>query len=473
MIHLRGISISKILFEGLTRINDRGEAQLTGAKSVKISADRLHYTFTLRKNTWSDGTPVTAQQYELAWKEALSPTSSCSRADLLFMIKNAADAKKGNVHIDAVGVKAIDEKTLFVELAFPSPFFLELLAQPICAPLIDPKQKEPAHFNGPYVVKKWDHGTCLRLKPNPHYWNYKQVHLKQIEFFMVQDVSTPYALYEKGEIDWIGMPLSPMTSEQIHNMKKENALRTHQIDRAFWVFLNTEHPALASPRIRRALSLAINRAAITNHMLIGGKPLTKPLPSGLLALRPRFSLKENDAEARQLFQEGLQELGFTRETLPPIEITFSQQANRRQVAEYLQETWNKTFGIKVRLQAQEWNVLRSNLEKGLFTVCGCFEAAFYKDPMELLERFVTINPCNFSRWVYQPFVEKLAIAKREQDQEQRADYLIEAEQMLMEQMPFVPICSDALLFSHHPTLKGYVFDCVGAIDFSHANINRD
>jgi len=471
VIYLRGLSIAKSLFECLTRINAEGKAELAGAKSVEISPDRLLYTFTLRLNKWSDGTPVTAHQYENAWKEALSPTSDCARADLLYMIKNAQEAKKGEVPLDTVGVKALDAQTLQVELAYPSPYLLELLARPICAPLVDPKKKEPSEFNGPFLVDTWKREDLLRLKPNPHFWNSSQVLLKQIDIFMIQDTLSTFALFEKEEINWIGVPLCPLSTEQISHLRKNNTLRSHPVDRAFWVFLNTQHPSLASPLIRQALSLAVDRAAITKHILVGGEPLSKPLPMSLLEGTTSFDAGIHLEEAQRRFEQGLNALGYTKATLPPITITYSQQANRKQLATYLQEVWSKTFGIDVRLQAQEWNVLRSNLGKGLFEISGCFEAAFYKDPVELLERFVSLNPCNFSQWTFPTYGESVALAKKERDPKTRLALLGKAELILTEQVPFIPISTDVLLFGHHPYLKGYVFDYIGAIDFSYASFS--
>ena len=180
IIYLRGISLSKTLFEGLTRINQTGKAELAGAESVSVSQDSLCYTFKLRKNHWSDGSLVTAHQYEQAWKEALSPASACSRADLLYMIKNANEAKRGQCSLDAVGVKALDAQTLRVDLAYPSPHFLELLAQPICAPLQHPGKKEMAAFNGPFAVAGWDRNARMILKPNPTVWNKDGVSIRQM-----------------------------------------------------------------------------------------------------------------------------------------------------------------------------------------------------------------------------------------------------------------------------------------------------
>jgi len=471
VLHLRGLAIAKNLFECLTRINAEGQAELAGAKSVDISPDGLLYTFTLRLNKWSDGTPVTAHQYENAWKEALSPTSDCARAALLYVIKNAEEAKKGEVPLERIGVKAIDAQTLQVELAYPSPYLLELLARPICAPLVDPKKKEPSEFNGPFLVDTWKREDLLRLKPNPHFWNSSQVLLKQIDIFMIQDTLSTFALFEKGEINWIGAPFCPLSVEQIGHLRKNNTLRSHPIDRTFWIFLNTQHPSLASPLIRQALSLAVDRSAITKHILIGGKPLGKPLPISLFGENTSSAVGMNLEEAQKRFEQGLNALGYTKATLPPITITYSQQANRKQLATYLQEVWSKTFGIDVRLQAQEWNVLRSNLGKGLFEVTGCFEVALYKDPMEFLERFVSINPCNFAQWTFPTYGETVTSAKKERDPQRRLELLGKAEQILTEQVPFIPISTDVLLFEHHPHLKGYVLDCIGAVDFSYASFS--
>lgn len=469
MIYLRGLSIAKTLYEGLTRIDLDGKPQLAGAESVDISPNRLRYTFTLRENRWSDGSLVTAEQYEHAWKEALSPVSMCSRANLLYAVKNGENAKKGLCPLSDVGVTALDEKTLAVDLEYPFPYILELLAQPLCAPLRKASSKDISVFNGPFMVELWERGKMLHLKPNPYFWNKKNVALKRIDVSMMQDATTVFHSFEKGLIDWIGVPLSNLGTEQIGHLKKTGILRSHPVDRAFWIFLNTQHSALSSPSIRQALSLAIDRGSITKHILIGGQPLSKPLPASLLTKSSSSRIKENLTEAKELFEKGLKELGLTRETFPSFAISFAQQPNRKQLAEYLKDTWEKAFDIHVSLDSQEWNTLRTNVDRGLFEATGMFEAAFYKDPLEILERFATKNPGNFSQWENEAYQEKISLAKLETKPQKRAELLSEAEQILIQEMPFIPVSSDLLLFSHPQNLRGYVFDYVGAIDFSYAS----
>ena len=235
--------------------------------------------------------------------------------------------------------------------------------------------------------------------------------------------------------------------------------------------MNNQNPSLSSVSIRQALSLAVDRNAITKHIFIGNHPLEKPLPPALLPIATSSNFEVNLSKAQEKFDLGLKELGLTKETFPPLEITYSQQTGRKQLAEYLQQAWSKAFGIEVLAVAQEWNVLRKNLETGHFQVSGCYEAAFYNDPIEFMDRFTTRNPNNFSKWVDVGFQEKIEMARKESDSDKRMKLLSEAEQIFADQMPFIPICSDEFMFTHPSNLKGYVFDFVGACDFSRASLN--
>jgi oligopeptide transport system substrate-binding protein len=471
-IYLRGIAIVKTLFEGLTRIDDQGQAKLSGAQSVEVSPDRLHYTFTLRENRWSNGTPVTAFQYEMAMKEVLSPTSTCPRSELLFMINHGKEAHQGKVLLDQVGVKALDAKTLVIDLAYPSPYLFELLALPVCLPLIDPKKKEITEFNGAFMVTKWEKGNLLQLKPNPHFWNRKQVSIPQIDIYMVQDTTTAFSLFKEGKIDYIGIPFCNLTAEQIIRLQETKTLRTKPFDRVFWIHLNTTHPALSSPFIRQALSMAIRRQEVTKHILIGGEPLFTPLPSNVLPMTNPIEIKEDLVEARKRFAQGLKELGFTKETFPTLTISYSQQANRKQFAEYLQQSWASAFGIKVELDAKDWTTLRNNLPKGLFDVSFSYQAHYYKDPAEFLDYFSTLGSANYPQWIHPLYTEKMSSAMKAKEFQKRIKLLGEAEQLLLEQMPLIPICTDKLMFAHNPDLSGYVFDCIGAIDLSYATLKK-
>jgi oligopeptide transport system substrate-binding protein len=386
------------------------------------------------------------------------------------VLKNAKEAKEGELTFEGVGVKAIDNETLVIELANPSPHFLELVAQCTYAPLIDAQEKEPRQFNGPFLIKEWRRGDYLQLAPNPYYWDHEHISLKQIDILMVQNVMTAFSLFEKNEVDWTGYPLGVLPAELVNHLQVQNILISQPVARAYWMFLNTEKTHLSSPSIRRALSLALNRSIIATHVMVDGRPLSKPIPSMLLP-SSAIPLKEDLLEAQAEFEQGLKELGLTKETFPSLTINYSQQANRKSFAEHIQEIWTKAFGIKIQLEAKDWNMFRSDLEKGLYEIGASYNAMICTDPLEPLERFTKITPSNFSKWVNPQYQEKISLAKKEKDVKLRMEYLADCEQILMDQMPFIPICSEVLLFAHHPDLKGYVIDGVGNIDFGRSFFN--
>lgn len=470
MVHLRGICIAKSLFEGLTRIDENGKIRLSGAEAVDISMDKLHYEFTLRENRWSDGTPVIAAHYADAIKEALSPDSPCSRADLLYMIKNAEKVKKRELPVDALGIKAKDDKTLIIDLEYPCSCLLDLLAQCICAPMIDPKCRTPTVFNGPFCLASWEKNNLMTLKPNPYFWNQKKVGMKKIDIYMMSDPSTVFDAYEDGQINWIGLPLCALTLEQLQVLQKKDAIYSQPVNRSLWVHLNTQHPVLSCRPIRQALSMALDREAITRYILLGGAPLQRALTESFLQvkIRPSLLLKEDIKDAQMKFEEGLFELGLSKADFPPLTIAYSQQAGRKQVAEYLQETWKKVFGIDVRLEQREWNVLRSDFTKGEFEIAATYQGSQYNDPLDVLERFGIAKPSNFSQWTHSGYRNLISMAKAERDSHQSSEVLAKAEEILLEEMPMIPLCSDRYLYSHPPGLKKYVLNTGGSVDFSYA-----
>jgi len=195
---LRGLSIGKTLFEGLTRIDAKGKVQLAGASRVEISSDGLHYLFHLRDNRWSNGMIVTAAQYEAAWKKALE--SNCPLKELFFFIKNGSAIQRNELSMENLGVRALGKKILSVTLESPCPDFLKHLSQPVFFPLLHCKRKTQMEFNGPFLVALWDKDEHLCLKANPYFWNRENISLRQIDVFMSSDLEG---------IDWMEGSLCP------------------------------------------------------------------------------------------------------------------------------------------------------------------------------------------------------------------------------------------------------------------------
>lgn len=459
--------LGKAIYEGLTRLNPEGKIEVSGAKSVEISPSGTQYLFTLRDHKWSDGSSVTAYQYEKAWKKALAPTTDCPKADLFYVIKGAKKAKKGEISIEEVGVKALDHETLLVELTHPAPYFLELISLPIFAPL----DRETLLYNGPFSIETWLPNNLLRLKKNTYFWDAKNVLLQSIEFSFISQPMTTFSMYEKGDLDWMGSPFDHFPLELVSDLQEKGNIQQQYVTRPFWIYLNTQHPPLSSTSIRQALSLALNRSAINEHMLFGSLPLYTPLPHSLSLCEK--SLSDNDlAQAKQLFEKGLKELGFTQATFPPLYLNYFNTTGFSALAEYLQEAWEKTFGIKVVLEKSEWRVFLSKLETSDFQIAGCTESSLYQDPIELLERFGESNRDNPSNWISIPYQKKIELAQKEPNFGRREQYLKEAEEMLLSEMPFIPISNFIHFYDHHPKLTAYVLDHTGCVDFRWAYFKK-
>ena len=190
-----------------------------------------------------------------------------------------------------------------------------------------------------------------------------------------------------------------------------------------------------------------------------------------------YSILKTDKEdlelAKRLFREGLQELNLTKDISPPIAWSYiSDVAGRKQLAEYLKERWEEAFGLTIKLQGCEWNVLRHKLESGAFEIGGCMASAFYGDPLEFLDRFEELNNDNFPQWESDAFKEKISLIRQETDEHKRMDLLVEAEQILVDQTPFIPLYRLIHVYAHNPSLKDYVIDGAGCVDFAYASFAK-
>jgi oligopeptide transport system substrate-binding protein len=459
-------SLQAALFEGLIRLDGEGKVQPAAAEEISISTCKTIYTFKLRPSTWSNGEKVTAYHFATAWKQAIAKNSFCRRPDLFYLIKNAEKVKKGECDPELVGIKALSEETLEVVLEHPAPYFLELISNPIFSPLFDGSE-EPQVFNGPFIINEWKHDRLITLKKNPLYWDAKEVQLEGIDIFVITDPLTAVQLFEKNELDWIGSPFSCLPSEMIPSLEKKGELKRKDVARIYWLYCNTEIAPFNNSSIRKALSLAIDRQAIVEHVLLGQSAATSPLPNSLTLLCGTHQLLQvNEELARTLLAEGMKELGYTEENFPPITLAHSHIAGQRQLAEIIQSNWNKILGLDVHLSGSEWNLFFSDLSKGQYQVGGCIKSALFRDPIYHLELLQDKNHSyNLSRWEDTTYQDLLLKARTTTDLAERNRLLQEAELILVDQMPVIPIYSESYLYMMRPHVKGIVIHDLGHVDF--------
>ncbi len=472
-IDLNSRSIQKGLFEGLTRLNPENDRpQNALAESIDISPSKTLYTFHLRESFWSNGKKVTAHHFATAWKKAIARESECLRADLFYPIKNALRAKKGEVSLDEVGIKVIDDSTLLVELEHPTPYFLDLTCLALFSPLYD-DASEPQVFNGPFMLGSWEHEQMLTLQANPKYWDCENVKLKEIFFTLVHDPMTAVLMYEKGELDWSGSPFTLLPPDLIPQLESEKKLIIKPVDGVYWFSCNTKSFPLNSAHIRKALSYVINRKDITD-VVCGEQPTKSVIPHDIRLHEEEELYPDHDiALAKACFAKGLEELKLKAEDFPTLTLSHSDVPGQKKLAEAVAECWEKNLGIKVELQGCEWNTFFSNLATQQYQIGGCIWYSVFNDPIYTLEFFKDkSHRYNASQWENPKYRQLLELADKETDLVIRREHLRQAELILLEEMPVIPLFSANHKYLVKETLKDVFISNSGLIDFKHAYVQK-
>ena len=484
----------KMLFEGLTRLNSEGVPTPALADKIEISADKKQYTFWLRNTYWTNGLPVTAYDFEQAWKTVLSPSFPNEFAHQLFVIKGAEEAKKGELSSDEIGVTACGAMKLVVELKYPNPYFLQLTAYPICFPISLETEKTNANWaeeqgdkficNGPFKLKKWNHHSELEAVKNPLYWEADTVHLDKVVLTMIEDEHTELNMYENGELDWAGSPNSSIPPEALPTLKEslnvDQELFILPLAGTYCYKFNIKASPFHSTKIRRAFSCAIDRQSLIDNVLQSNQAVAKTLVPPWMKLSPANSclLNDNDQEsAIVLFEEALEEEGWTRKTFPEITLIFSRSEKHQKIAQAIQQQWTSTFGIEIHLQSYEWNTFIDYLSKHNYQVGGRSWVSDLPDPKTILENYQYTNDSplggnNDTQWENPEFIRLLDQASNKESLEERELLLLEAEGILLNDMPIAPIYHSTACYLKKPYVKNVYMSELCDLDFKNTYIEN-
>jgi oligopeptide transport system substrate-binding protein len=449
---IRSRTLGKALFEGLTRLNPKGVPELAAASKVKISSCQTIYTFLLREHHWSNGELVTAYDFEQAWKKALYSRSDCLYSDLFYIIKNAKAAKQEKRSAKEVKIKALNTKTLQVELEHPASHFLHLIAHPAFSPMYK-DEEEPIHFNGPFIVKQWQRDHFLHLTINPYYWDKKRVSLQGVFISLIKDVREVAGMFNRKELDWIGNPFNYFHSQDISShYLSDKRNQTMKVDRVYWIWLNTLSFPLQSAKIRKALSVAINRKQIICDLFNGYIPLLTPIPNSQST--KSLSSDGNIRLAQQLFKEGLKELNLTQKTFPKITLNYSDIPGQDLLAKMIKNQIEAALKITVNLAEIPWDAYLNLINKKEYQLAGYFKSPSYFDPSSHLEVFrERFHSANASQWENPIYSSLLEQANKTFDQKMRAQLLKRAEEILLEEMPIIPLFQQVYKCLIHPKIK--------------------
>lgn len=500
------------LYDGLVRDTQEG-IKMASAESYDLSANAdgvedTVYTFHLRDGLkWSDGEPVTAHDFEFAWKRACSPEMASPYAFLITdYIKGAYEYFSGEGSREDVAVKALDDKTLQVELKQPTAYFLNLVSfftyMPCREDMVSTGEgweKDPAKCvtNGAFTLEEYKVGSHLLLKKNENFWNADNVNLAGVKALFITDATTSLQGYEAGEIN----VTSVLPGEEVPRLLAEDP--NFSSDPALgvsYLLFNMDADPTNNLALRKALTLAIDRSMITEQILRNGSvPAAAfvPTPFKLSNGESMRALDENgnvmeeyeidpySAKVEEA-QAYLAEAGYPNgEGFPDLSLLYYESGNNALIAEAIQQMWQQNLGITVNLQVQEHAVFASTVSSSDWTVAMYGWSADYNDPMTMLALF-TAEGLNEPRWRYKPYAgvpddttlnpeneayDAAVKAAAQTSGTERDGYLKEAEDVLMENMVICPLFfSTYTQVIDHSAVSGPGRTPIGQWDFQYYSV---
>lgn len=479
-------SIVRALFEGLAVKSPYTlEPEPGVAQSWDISDDGLTITFHLNPEArWSNGDPMTAEDYVWSWQRALNPAMGNSYAYMLYPVVNAeafATAKLDD--FEQVGVKALDDHTLQVRLNAPTPYFIQLMdhhsAYAVHRATIEKFGKATDRFtrwtraenivgNGPFRLKEWKLNRRIIVEKSDTYWDRDRVKLNGIEFYPAENISSEERMFRVGQLHYTqSIPLDKIpVYRELENTPYVNApyLGT------YFYLLNTNKPPLDDVRVRKALSLAVDRKLLNDSVLHGTNfPAYGITPPGTLGYQPPKIFDYDVARARQL----LAEAGYPDgEGWPGLELIYNTSESHLKVAVALQQMWKDALNIDVTLANQEWKVYLDSVDQMDFQMARRGWIGDYIDPNNFLDLFLCgggNNNTGFCDPVYDDMITQQA--PRAKTREERYAIFHAAETRLMEQMPIIPIYTYTSNHLIHPSVKGMPSNLMDYVNYKYVELH--
>jgi len=475
--------IIKMLFEGLMYIDERGEVVHAIAKSHDVSKDQKVYTFHLRDCQWSNGMDITAYDFEYSWKSILEPLGKdrSMAAHNFYIIKNVSHYLKGACDLKEVGIRALDAKTLQVELQNPVPYFLEALTNtwffPVCKMMdqcsySQKKENEKKIVSsGPFKLKGHKINNEILMQKNPLFWDAENVGLHKISISIIKDTMTRLCLFEKGRIDWLGKPLSGLPLDACAILRKEEKISVSPSLGVYWYFFNTERFPFTNKKMRQAFSLSINRDEITNFVLQSNeKPAQSIVPAAYNLSEKVYFDENHKEEARRLFFEALEELGIKKENLPELTLSYNSDETHQNVAQIIQHQVYSTLGIKLKLRHSDWRSHYLDLKQGDFCIGGMMWHSWIRDPMYVLQTFrFKEDGINMSRWQNEEYRNLLTASEKEISPSIRKKLLSSAHDVLMDEMPVMPVYYTTMAYGKSERLHNAFVLENSMLDLRHAH----
>ncbi len=439
--------IARMVFEGLCGNDPVTLAPIPGqAYRWELSEDGLRYTFHLRPNlVWADGTAITARDFVWSWRRVLDPKTASRYVSFLFVVKNAEAYNTGEIaDVEQVGISAPDDSTFVVDLAYPVPYFLSMAGYypmlPTPRHVIEAKGERWERAldilgNGPYRIVQWKQKDRFVLVKNERYWDAANVKLERITALAVDDNRTSTNLYKAGVIDW--NPSGYVPKQVIPFLKHYKDYAGGPYHGMYFYSMVVERPPFDNVWVRRAFNYATDREAIANDVLKGTViPWGNMTPQGYEGYTAPPAIRFDPEKAR----ECLAKAGYPGgKGFPKVELLFNTSEDHRLIAEALQAMWKRELGVQIELSNQEWaSYLNATTSKN-YQIARRSWIGDYLDPSTFLTLWMSGDGNNRTGWASARYDALMRAAGSESDPAKRLTMLSQAEGVLLDEMPVLPI----------------------------------
>ena len=455
-------------FDNLLKMDKDGKVVPGLAEKYEVSDDQLTWTFHLRDGLkWSDGSALTADDFVYSWQRLVDPNVAAPYAQtVLGMVEGYDDAigrpdADGNTTVDPdptkLKVEAPDEKTLIVHMAKPTPYFDKLAAFVSLSPVkkdvveanpdgwsIDPKTYIST---GPFKLTGWEPGSYLMFEKNENYWDADSIKLDGIKCLLMQDQNATFSAYESGD----ALMIKDVPTQEITTLKERSDFHIDPILGTYYLDLNTTLDEFKDPKVREALSLALDRKYISETITSGTyTPASGFVSEGVTdwngtAWQDNITDKSayiniddhagNLAKAKELLKEAGYENGVG---LPEMVYSTNDASYHKKIAEYLQQAWGE-LGLKVQVNIVEWKSFTPQRRSGNYQIARDGWVMDYNDPSNILELALTGNGNNNAKYSNPDFDALMSKAATEKDPQTRFGYLHQAEDFIMKDTAMVPL----------------------------------
>lgn len=461
--------------EGLLRYDRRGRIAPGVAESWKTTATKM--TFRLRQDAkWSDGTSVTAQDFVFAWRQVNDPEVAAPFAAIMHPLKNAEKVQNGDLPVDELGVRAIDNFTLEVTLERSCGYCLSLMAHGTFFPVKETFYKEQGSrfgaevnhllYNGPFMLTQWTHGSSMAMHKNPHYWNADTIVLNEINMgYITEDNRTRLNLFRDGSI-----ALARLGAETVRDASDQGLrLRTFVLGGMAYVWFNhSEDHVTSNWNIRKAVQLVFDSNLYVNKVIAipGYRPVNTFFPSWLNGIEGKFiqeyppkAVKPDHKRARQLIAQAKKEMGL--DPLPDLTLLTVTSPTGAKVAEYLQGLLKQTLGLTVKVDQQTFKQYLQKSRAGQFDIVLSSWYPDFDDIVTYADLMASWNPNNRGNYVNAEYDKWFRVLQGSVDTRQRMDAAAHLQQIIIDDVPLLPMAETGSTYVQHPKLKGVIRRVLG------------